>query len=197
MKYYDKFSELYKNIKKTEDENFVVVNCYKDENCSIENYVRIVFDKKWQKVYYTGDMGAYIFGQNIRNPLEFFKMNVNLPYWDEKLEAYEKPIKEENVDLEEVEKSFRELLFEQDNVCENMLDEEKEYFEQDLNELFKFYINDSFHYRVYDKLEKFCEEQNLSIETEDIYSCVEQCRSYENRYLWCVELLHYVSVNYL
>ena len=194
MKYFERFPEIYKNIQKSEDENFVIVDCWRDGNCSVENYVHIVFDKKHRKVYYTGNMGTYVFGQNIQNPLEFFKKSVNLPYWDEKIEAYERPIKEENLDLDEVEKNFRELLSEYYEYDEM---ENAEDIEDDLKDLFKYDIQDSLYVRVFDKLYEFLSDHFHTFETEDVSWCLNNCTNYTERYIWCVELLHYIYLNYL
>ena len=68
------------------NDDIVSVDLYYDEKKSNCLHIKLLF--AYNKLYYTGDYGTYVFGENICNIFNFFKgERINEGYWQEKCEA--------------------------------------------------------------------------------------------------------------
>ena len=180
--------ERYKNIKKTElSENFIVFDCFADD--TFHFYVRIIFDKERNKVCYSGDVGSFVFGGNIVNICQFFKYDVNLGYWLEKVEAYSENPFQEEIFEEDLERVLVKYL--EDYGIDNV--EKHDKIKHILSKI------DYHHYiHICDVLREELEDY---IDTDDIgrfvWEVVGHSRQFSKRYIYCCELLHYISEKYL
>lgn len=161
------------------------VDLYHDEEKS--NYLHIKLLFAYNKLYYTGDFGTYVFGKNICNIFHFFKgERINESYWQEKCEAASDPIIPNEVDLEKVEEAVRDYL--EENEIEITDDIEKE-----ISDCF-CYI-DSNVYRAYDKVEELFSSLNLSYGGETVEDIVRAGQSYHGRFIYACEVIQWVSNN--
>ena len=106
----EEFDERYKVIDIEKQGNILTVKLYRNENRDDKTYfVRLVFVDN--KLFYSGDMGTYVFGRNICHIFTFFKGDyINTDYWSEKCEASSYPIYSSEVDEEKVEELVKEYV---------------------------------------------------------------------------------------
>ena len=106
----EKLKQRYKVIEaKRINDDIVSIDLYHDEEKS--NYLHIKLLFAYNKLYYTGDFGTYVFGKDIQNIFNFFKgVRFDERYWQEKCEAASDPIIPDEVDLEKVEEAVRDYL---------------------------------------------------------------------------------------
>lgn len=88
----EEFTERYKVIDIEKQGNILVVRLYINENRDDKTYfVRLIFADN--KLFYSGDMGTYVFGRDIYHIFTFFKGDyINTDYWSGKCEASSYPI---------------------------------------------------------------------------------------------------------
>ena len=85
-----------------------VVDLWQEENNPIY-HIRLMF--AFNKLFTSGDCGSFTFGETICHIYTFFKGdNVNLGYWQEKVEASPRPLKYMEVDTDKVLKLLKEYL---------------------------------------------------------------------------------------
>lgn len=167
------------------NDDIVSVDLYHDEEKS--NYLHIKLLFAYNKLYYTGDFGTYVFGKNICNIFRFFKgERINKSYWQEKCEAASDPIIPDEVDLEKVEEAIRDYL--EENEIEITDDIEKE-----ISDCF-CYI-DSNAYRAYDKVEELFSSLDLSYGGETVEDIIRAGQGYSGRFIYACEVIQWVSNN--
>ena len=138
--------ERYKVIKINKiSDDVEVVDLYRAENDSTY-HIKLMF--AFNKLFTSGDCGSFTFGETICHIYSFFKgNNVNLGYWQEKVEASPRPLLCEDIDTD---KAF-------DLVKKYFEENEIEYDEDDL-----YYIGESNMYRAYDELTELFEKYDDS-----------------------------------
>ena len=105
------------------NDDIVSVDLYCDEKKSNCLHIKLLF--AYNKLYYTGDFGTYVFGENICNIFEFFKgERINEGYWQEKCEAAGDPIIPDEVDLRKLEEAVRDYLEENEIEITDDIEEE-------------------------------------------------------------------------
>jgi hypothetical protein len=117
------------------NDDVLVVDLFTDKRHSVVHYVKLIF--AYNKLYVSGDYGSFIFGKTICNVFKFFKGdNVNLGYWQEKVEASPRPLRNEKVDC--------------DGVCKDVIEWYEEYYDdyddvenKNIEKIAKFF-NDQF-----------------------------------------------------
>lgn len=167
------------------NDDIVSVDLYHDEEKSNYLHIKLLFD--YNKLYYTGDFGTYVFGKNICNIFRFFKgERINKSYWQEKCEAASDPIIPDEVDLEKVEEAIRDYL--EENEIEITDDIEKE-----ISDCF-CYI-DSNAYRAYDKVEELFSSLDLSYGGETVENIIRAGQGYHGRFIYACEVIQWVSNN--
>ena len=185
--------ERYKIIDIEKQGDILVVRLYINENRDDKTYfVRLIFADN--KLFYSGDMGTYVFGRDICHIFTFFKGDhINEDYWSQKCEASSYPIYPSEVDEEKVEELVKEYvcdLYRVKNYDE--LDEEIKYVIEDK---FRFGI-ESNEYRAYDEIYEFLEEEfNCSDLCETVNNIIESAKSISPNYVYACELIQWVENN--
>ncbi len=182
----EELKQRYKVIEaKRINDDIVSVDLYHDEEKSIYLHIKLLF--AYNKLYYTGDFGTYVFGKDIQNIFNFFKgERINASYWQEKCEAASDPIIPDEVDLEKVEKEVRDYL--EENEIEITDDIEKEISDC-------FYYMDSNAYRAYDKVEELLSSLDLSYDSERVGYIIRAGQGYHGRFIYACEVIQWVSNN--
>lgn len=182
----EELKQRYKVIEaKRINDDIVSVDLYHDEEKSIYLHIKLLF--AYNKLYYTGDFGTYVFGKDIQNIFNFFKgERINASYWQEKCEAASDPIIPDEVDLEKVEKEVRDYL--EENEIEITDDIEKEISDY-------FYYMDSNAYRAYDKVEELLSSLDLSYDSERVGYIIRAGQGYHGRFIYACEVIQWVSNN--
>jgi len=189
----EEFVERYKIIDIEKQENILVVRLYINENKDDKTYfVRLIFADN--KLFYSGDMGTYVFGRDICHIFTFFKGDhINEDYWSGKCEASSYPIYPSEVDEEKVEELVKEYvcdLYGVENYEE--LDEE---IKDVINDKFRFGIEPN-EYRAYDEIYEFLEEEfNCSDLCETVNNIIEGAKSISPNYVYACELIQWVENN--
>lgn len=182
----EELKERYKIIEtKRINDDIVCVDLYHDEKK--ENYLHIKLLFAYNKLYYTGDFGTYVFGETICNIFNFFKgERINKGYWQEKCEAASEPIIPDEVNLKELEKAVREELEEREiEITDDIEDEISDCF----------YCMDSNAIRVYDRIEELFNDLGISNAGEIAYYVVRVAQGYSARFVYACEVIQWVSNN--
>ena len=188
--------ELEERYKYIEFEKFgdnIIIRLYQDEEKSIIYFVRIVFVDN--KIFYSGDMGTYVFGKDIVHPKTFFtlgnKNEINPEYWWQKCEAAQFPIYGTEIDEDKVSEAVKEEL------CEF-------YEVEDFNELDDYIIKDFYNnmtlldsneVRAYDTVYDFFESIGMSESWERARNCIDAGKEMNGNYLYACEVLQWVENN--
>lgn len=182
----EELKKRYKVIEvKRINDDIVSVDLYHDEEKSEYLHIKLLF--AYGKLYYTGDFGTYVFGENICNIFNFFKgERFNEGYWQEKCEAASEPIIPNEVDLEKVEEAVRDYL--EENEIEITDD-----IEEEISACF-CYI-DSNAYRAYDKVEELFSSLDVSYGGETVKDIVRAGQGYHGRFIYACEVIQWVSNN--
>ena len=182
----EEFVERYKVIDIEKQGNILTVKLYISENRDDKTYfVRLIFADN--KLFYSGDMGTYVFGENICNIFNFFKgERFNEGYWQEKCEAASEPIIPNEVDLEKVEEAVRDYL--EENEIEITDD-----IEEEISDC--FYCMDSNAYRAYDKVEELFRSLDFFYDSEMVGGIIRAGQGYHGRFIYACEVIQWVSNN--
>lgn len=167
------------------NDDIVSVDLYHDETKSCFYHIKLLF--AYNKLYYTGDFGTYVFGETICNIFNFFKgERINEGYWQEKCEAASEPIIPDEVNLEELEKAVREELEESEIEITNDI-------EGEISDC--FYCMDLNAVRVYDKIKELFNDLGISNPGEKAYYAVRAAQDYSGRFIYACEVIQWVSNN--
>lgn len=171
--------ERYKVIKINKiSDDVEVVDLYRAENDAIY-HIRLMF--AFNKLFTSGDCGSFTFGKSICHIYNFFKGdNVNLGYWQEKVEASPKPLLHEDID---VDKEF-------DLIKESFEYNEIEYDEDDLD-----CIGESNMYRAYDELTELFEKYDISDPYQEASDIVDECRDWDCQFEYTCNVIQWVENN--
>ena len=182
----EELKERYKVIEaKRINDDIVSVDLYHDEEKSNLLHIKLLF--AYNKLYYTGDFGTYVFGQIICNILNFFKgERINEGYWGEKCESASEPIIPEEVDQEKVIEAVRKYLEE----CEIEITDD---IEEELSNC--FYYMDSNAYRAYDKVDELLSSLGLRYDYETVGYIIRSGQGYHPRFIYACEVIQWVSNN--
>ena len=182
----EELKQRYKVIEaKRINDDIVSVDLYHDEEKS--NYLHIKLLFAYNKLYYTGDFGTYVFGEDIQNIFNFFKgVRFDEGYWQEKCEAASDPIIPDEVDLDKVEEAVRDYL--KDNEIEITDD-----IEEEISHC--FYYMDSNAYRAYDKVEELFRSLDLFYDSEMVGGIIRAGQGYHGRFIYACEVIQWVSNN--
>ena len=174
------------------NDDIVSVDLYCDEKKSNCLHIKLLF--AYNKLYYTGDFGTYVFGENICNIFNFFKgERINEGYWQEKCEASSYPIYPSEVDEEKVEELVKEYvcdLYRVENYDE--LDEE---IKDVIEDKFRFGIETN-EIRAYDEIYDFLKEEFDSSDLNEVVcDIIEGAKSISPNYVYACELIQWVENN--
>lgn len=189
----EELAERYKIIDIEKQGDILVVRLYINENRDDKTYfVRLIFADN--KLFYSGDMGTYVFGRDICHIFTFFKGNhINEDYWSGKCEASSYPIYPSDVDEEKVEELVKEYVYDLYRV-ENY-DELDEEIKDVIEDKFRFGI-ESNEYRAYDEICEFLEEEfNCSDLCETVNNIIEGAKSISPNYVYACGLIQWVENN--
>lgn len=183
--------ETYKHIEIEKQGNILVIKLFQDGERSIIHFVRIVFVDR--KIFYSGDMGTYVFGKDIVHPLSFFKgKKIDPEYWWGKCEAAQYPIYDDLINPNKVLEQVKKVLCKEYGVpAFNELDE---YIKEEYD---KFIINE----HEDEKSEMFTNISDLfnSLGIEDAWELTDDCISYGQEmnlaYIYCCNVLQWVENN--
>ena len=189
----EEFTERYKVIDIEKQGNILVVRLYINENRDDKTYfVRLIFADN--KLFYSGDMGTYVFGGNICHIFTFFKGDyIHTDYWSEKCEASSYPIYPSEVD----EKKVKELV--KEYVCDLYRVENYEELDDEIKEV----IDDKFQFgiepneiRAYDEIYEFLKEEFGSSDLNSVANdIIEGAKSISPNYVYACELIQWVENN--
>lgn len=189
----EQLQERYKHIEVEKQGDIIIVKLYRSENIDDKIYfVRIIFVDN--KLFYSGDMGTYVFGKDIVNIFSFFKGNkTNVGYWAGKCETSSYPIFPNEVDEDIVEEKVKEYLcdfFGVENFDE-LDDETKDIF----SDMFRFGIETN-DIRAYDKVYEFLEEHfNQPNLGEYVYHIIEGAKETSGNFVYACEVIQWVENN--
>ena len=171
--------ERYKviEINKVSDD-IEVVDLWKEKG-NTDYHVRLMF--AFNKLFTSGDCGSFTFGKTICHIYSFFKGdNVNLGYWQEKVEASPRPLLCENIDTDK----------EMDLIKEYFEDNEIEYDEDDLDN-----IGESNIYYAYEELNNLFEKYDDSDPYYKANGIVEECRDWDCQFEYICNVIQWVENN--
>ena len=189
----EELAERYKIIDIEKQGNILVVRLYQNENRDDKTYfVRLVFVDN--KLFYSGDMGTYVFGRNICYILKFFKGNsINTDYWAEKCEASSYPIYPNEVNEEKLKELVKEYVCNWYNVDD--YDELDDDVINTIEEEFQFGIETN-DIRAYDKVYDFLKEEFPSSDLNgEVYHIIEDSKLISKNYVYACELIQWVENN--
>ena len=155
-----------------------IVDLYRAENDSTY-HIRLMF--AFNKLFTSGDCGSFTFGETICHIYTFFKGdNVNLGYWQEKVEASPRPLRHIEVDTDKVLKLLKEY-FEENEI---------EYNENDF-----YKIGESNMYRAYDNLQEILEDYDISDSWQVTNDIIEECRDWDCQFEYTCNVIQWVENN--
>lgn len=171
--------ERYKIIKINKiSDDVEVVDLWQEENNSTY-HIRLMF--AFNKLFTSGDCGSFTFGETICHIYTFFKGdNVNLGYWQEKVEASPRPLRYMEVDTDKVLKLLKEY-FEENEI---------EYNEDDF-----YKIGESNMYRAYDNLQEILEDYDISDSWQVANDIIEDCRDWDSQFEYTCNVIQWVENN--
>lgn len=171
--------ERYKIIKINKiSDDVEVVDLWQEEN-NPTYHIRLMF--AFNKLFTSGDCGSFTFGETICHIYTFFKGdNINLGYWQEKVEASPRPLKDMEVDTDKVLKLLKEY-FEENEI---------EYDEDDF-----YKIGESNMYRAYDSLQEILEDYTISDYWQVTNDIIEECRDWDSQFEYTCNVIQWVENN--
>lgn len=189
----EEFIKRYKVIDIEKQGNILIVKLYQNENRDDKTYfVRLIFADN--KLFYSGDMGTYVFGRDICHIFTFFKGDyINTDYWSGKCEASSYPIYPNEVNEEKVEELVKEY------VCDLYRVETYEELDDEIKDV----IDDEFQFgiepneiRAYDEIYEFLKEEfDCSDLNGVVYEIIEGAKSISPNYVYACELIQWVENN--
>lgn len=155
-----------------------VVDLYRAENDSTY-HIRLMF--AFNKLFTSGDCGSFTVGKTICHIYSFFKGdNVNLGYWQEKVEASPRPLLCEEIDIDK-EFDLVKKFFEENEI---------EYDEDDLD-----CIGESNIYRAYDELTDLFGKYDVSDPYYRASDIVDECRDWDGQFEYTCNVIQWVENN--
>lgn len=171
--------ERYKviEIKKISDD-VEIVDLWKEKD-DVSYHIRLMF--AFNKLFTSGDVGSFTFGECICHIYTFFKGdNVNLGYWKQKVEASPSPLRRIDVNIDKLIILLEEFLNEH----------EIEYSEDDLDK-----IGEPNMYRAYDDVQNILENLNVSNAWEVAGDIIDECRDWDSQFEYTCNVIQWVENN--
>lgn len=162
--------------------DIIRVDLFRNEDTRDRTYhVQVLF--AYNKVFYTGDVGSYIFGKDICHNTTFFcGSDINPGYWQGKCEAYSEPLEEEEVNVDDLIDAVEKYL--KDHKIEDY---------EDNFDTFKMSFSRYDVGSVTDHVEELFADFDIDdtyLEASDLVSSLVE---YNIRYLYACTVLQYVS----
>lgn len=159
------------------EEREAVIVDLKQKPDSNEFRVRIIFA---DKVYYSGDCGAFIFGRNIQEPLAFFRGDkINPNYWKEKIEAAPSEFF-----LEEIEEI---------NLIEIYKDFVSEKFEKEREEIDEPVLDSLLVENAWQAIEQANEANGVYMDSDEIGDLITPAINENKRFIYACHVLQWVA----
>ena len=179
----EELRNYYKIIERNKvNDDIEVIDLYNVER-SNNRHIRLLF--AYNKLYYTGDMGTYVFGNHVFNIREFFRgKEINPYYWQEKVEAASQPVLDTNVDFDKVVSAIRE--------------EFEDKFTDTVKELIENFESDGFFWesneiRAHDKVWELCNDIGWCDPDETAESIICRCKDWSRRFLYACEVIQWIE----
>lgn len=187
----EEIQKKYKHIEVEKQGEVVIVRLFKDETRSSHLFVRIVFVEN--KLFYSGDVGTFVFGKTICNIFNFFKgERLNLGYWSEKCEASSDPIVPTDIDSAKVENEVKEFLCEYFGV--DSFGELDSDITSEVEDLFGFGIEPN-EIRAYDSIKKLFSNIGISNCSEKASDIIIYSKDFSVRYVHACKVIQFVANN--
>ena len=178
----EQLKERYKVIEaKRIDDDIVCVDLYHDEEKL--NYLHIKLLFAYNKLYYTGDFGTYVFDGTTYN---FKGKRINKGYWQKKCESAYESIIPDKVNFGELEKAICEEL--EERGIEIIGD-----IEDEISDC--LCCMDSNAIRAYDSVGKLFDDLGISDAWEMAGYVVRVAQGYSVRFVYACEVIQWVSNN--
>lgn len=179
----EELRNYYKIIERNKvNDDIEVIDLYNEER-SINRHVRLLY--AYNKLYYTGDMGTYVFGNNVFNIKGLFKgKEINPYYWSEKVEASSQPLLDTDIDFDKVLAAIKEEFADElTEAAQELIDDfESDGFFWESNEI-----------RAYDKVRELCSDIGMCDPDETANSIICNCQEYSSRFLYACKLIQWVE----
>lgn len=189
----EEIAERYKIIDIEKQGDVLIVRLYRSEDRDDKTYfVRLVFVDN--KLFYSGDMGTYVFGKDICHIFKFFKGDyINTDYWSGKCEASSYPIYPNEVNEDRVVELVKKCICDYKGVeSYDDLDEETREL---IADKFMFGIEPN-EYRAYDEVYKFLDDNfNCYNLHEIVAAIIDSAKSISPNYVYVCELIQWVENN--
>ena len=187
----EEIKNYYKIIERNKvNEDIEVIDLYNEER-SINLHIRLLF--AYNKLYYTGDVGSYIFGGSICNVRTFFKGDyINPFYWQEKVEASGDPLIDTDVSYCKVVDKVNEFLKDYEELfTDSNLDE----YTDDVKDIIWLFHNnlESNEYRAYDQITELFDELKISYNAENVANIIRDCQGWNSRFLHACEVIQWIE----
>lgn len=198
----EELAKRYKEIEiKQITDDILEVNLWKDKTHPSELHVKIIF--AYDKLYYTGDFGTFVFGKYVRDIRTFFQGDeINPYYWMEKCEASSEPVLDEHIDLEKCRQKVSDYIFDNFDLEGMSKSERKEYKKNEQEEVDDLFCNlEGYYLQAIDQIADFFWTLRITLkldknESHDIaQNIVHDCRLYSEYYLYACEVIQWVENN--
>lgn len=182
----DELESRYKEISvRNVGKNIKVVDLWTDKKHETPYSIRILF--AFNKLYYSGSMGTFVFGRTISNVYKFFTgSQINEAYWAEKCEAASVPVVNEEIDLNKVRENLSAELVQQTGQMTEKIQQDTEEtvkkIGENIEKIIDFLIDCLKKYEIYDVKA-----------TAD--SIVRQSEDYNKNYIYACEVIQWVTNN--
>lgn len=187
----EELAKRYKEIEtKQITDDILEVNLWKDKTHPFQWRVKILF--AYDKLYFTGDFGTFVFGKYVHDIKTFFIGDeINPYYWMEKCEASSEPLLDEHVDIEKCRQKVTDYLYE--NLDKEELDEFKN--QREIEDT--FYHLEDYYIHAANGIENLLITLGIDdYEAGDMArSIVHDCRPYSEYYLYACEVIQWVEYN--
>lgn len=189
----EELREYYKviNVNKV-NEDITKVDLYHAEGDN-NRHVRLLF--AYNKLYYTGDMGTYVFGNFVYDIKTFFQgREINPGYWSEKCEAAEYPVVDTDIDGDKAREEVMKYIFNNHpELCEHddqvMLCNYN--LQSDIDDCFDDW--DENEYVAFNKLDELFSLYDFIDIGEIVSGIIGRCQKYNNKYLYACEVIQWVE----
>ena len=182
----DDLEKRYKEINiHSVGKNIKVIDLWTDTKHENTYSVRILF--AFNKLYYSGNMGTFVFGRSISNIFKFFAgSSINESYWAEKCEASSVPVVCDEIDTEKLKKNLVAELTQ-------LSPDKAEQIQKDADECIQK-INDDME-RITDEIREYLKKYEAYDVNAAADSIVRQSEDFNKNYLYACELIQWVSNN--
>lgn len=191
----DELENKYKErvVQKINDD-IIVVDLYTDETHSSSYHIKLMF--AYNKLFTSGDYGAFTFGKNICNIFNFFKGDkINVGYWQEKVEASPRDLRVIEVDANGV---YDDVI---DWYEDGNQPDDEELIKEEKSKIEDFIIGSPFSsfdtnaYRAFDSLYDFLKEEFDIDDHELVADIIDSNRGWDGQFIYILYVIQWVSNN--